>query len=319
MTPTILIAGATGNTGRGVVATLSHLHTTSHPLISTHRIIALTRSATSPTAQHLASLPGIEIIEKNWVDITPSWFLAQNVTRAFIASHSQPNQFAEESTFLVAALRAGVEYVVRISTMAPNVRADCPAFYPRSHWAIEALLSSPEFERMAWTSLQANLFSGFYLASAAAFIKEFRATGTQPGKLRLMASREAGVGAVDANEVGVFAAHLLGEADPAVHNGAKYVVNGPEDITGEQIVRLVEGRIGAKVEEENVVYKDLSFVDQLVAAAPHESASVISSMVYGAEAAWEGKCSASTTSKEVLELAPPRRTPAQVLKDMVGE
>jgi hypothetical protein len=32
-----------------------------------------TRSASSPTATHLSTLPSIEICEKNWVDITPAW------------------------------------------------------------------------------------------------------------------------------------------------------------------------------------------------------------------------------------------------------
>lgn len=41
-------------------------------------------------------------------------------------------------------------------------------------------------------------------------------------------------------DVGVSAGHLLSQDDPNVHNKAKYVLNGPEDITGEQIVGMVE-------------------------------------------------------------------------------
>jgi hypothetical protein len=46
------------------------------------------------------------------------------VKRAFIASLSEPTHFAEESTFLREALEAKVEYVVRISTTAANVKSD---------------------------------------------------------------------------------------------------------------------------------------------------------------------------------------------------
>jgi hypothetical protein len=35
----------------------------------------------------------------------------------------------------------------------------------------------------------------------------------------------------------------------AVHNKAKYVLNGPEDVTGRQIVKMVEQYIGTQVDQ----------------------------------------------------------------------
>lgn len=313
MAPTILIVGATGNTGRSVVETLSKLSKTSTTL-SGHRILALTRSSNSPVAQQLAKLPGVEVAEQNWVEITAAWLSEHEVIRAFIASHNQPSQFAEESTFHLAALEAGVKYVVRISTTAANVRPDCKAYYPRSHWAIEAMLSSSEFRGLQWTSLQPNVFTPLYLGTAAALIKQYRETGKQD-TLRLMASADAPVGIIDPYEVGVVAARLLSQEDTAAHNNARYVLNGPEDITGTQIVKMVEQHIGTRV--DNVSYKDMGFIDDMAAAAPQESKNVILSIKFAPETAWEGKCTASTTSKEVLELAAPMRTPADVLKSML--
>lgn len=314
MAPTILIVGATGNTGRSVVETLATLLQTSKTL-SAYKILALTRTLNSPPAQALAKLPAVDVAEQNWVEITADWLREHEVVRAFIAPHNQPNQFAEESTFHVAALKAGVEYVVRISTTAANVRPDCDAYYPRAHWAIEAMLSSPEFKGLQWTSLQPNIFSPLYLSTAAELIKQYRETGKQ-NTLRLMASTDAPVGIIDPYDVGVLAAHLLSQEDPAVHNNAKYVLNGPEDITGSQIVKMVEQYIGAQV--ENVSYKDMSFVDHM-AAATQGSKNVILSIKHAPETAWEGKCTASTTSKEILELAAPKRTPAEVLKTLLKE
>ncbi|KAF9737093.1 hypothetical protein PMIN04_003763 [Paraphaeosphaeria minitans] len=314
MSPSFLIVGATGNTGRSVAETLSKLLKTHH-IFAGYRIIALTRSASSPAAQQLARLPGVEVAELNWVDITSDWLREREVARAFIAPHNLPNQFAEESTFHLEALKAGVKYVVRISTTAANVRADCPAYYPRSHWAIEALLSSPEFSNLQWTSLQPNVFSTFYLSTAAELIKKFKKEGKQD-VLRLVASEDAPVGIIDADEVGTVAAHLLLQEDTAVHNKAKYVLNGPEDITGRQIVKMVEEQIGTNV--ENVSFKDMSFVEYM-AAASQESKSVIMSIQHAAETSWEGKCSASTTSKEILALAAPKRTPADVLKSLLEQ
>ncbi|KAK7420922.1 hypothetical protein QQX98_002486 [Neonectria punicea] len=314
MSPTILVVGATGNTGRSVVQTLSKLLTSNEVLLSGHRILALTRSLNGEAAQKLAQLPGVEVAKQNWVEITPDWLRQHNVVRAFIASHNQPNQFAEESTFHLAALQAGVEYVVRISTTAANVRPDCPAYYPRTHWAIEALLSSPEFECLHWTSLQPNIFSPFYLASAAELVKNYRTTGKQT-PLRLIASEDAPVSIVDADDVGTLAAHLLVEKDLAVHNKARYVVNGPEDIAGRQIVKMVEDLIGTQVED--VIYKDMSFAKQLASAAGGESRNVIMSIEHAAETAWDGQCTASTTSKEVLKLAAPKGTPSQAFKALL--
>jgi uncharacterized protein YbjT (DUF2867 family) len=314
MAPTILIVGATGNTGRNVVETLSKSLGT-NSTISGHRLLALTRSSSSSAAQKLAKLPGVEVAEQNWVEITADWLRDHEVVRAFIASHNEPNQFAEESTFHLAALRAGVKYVVRISTTAANVKPDCDAYYPRQHWAIETMLSSPEFQDLHWTSLQPNVFTNFWLTPAAELVKEYRKTGKQT-TLRLMASEDGPVGVIDPDEVGVFAAQLLLQKDTAVHNKAKYVLNGPEDITGKQIVELVEQYIGTKV--ENVSYKDMSFIDEWAAATP-QSKHLILSIKHAPVTSWDGKATASTTSKEVLELAAPKHTCAEIFKTMLEE
>ena len=266
MAPTFLVVGATGNTGQSVVETLSS-ELKNSSAFSNYSILAQTRSASSATAQRLAKLPNVSIVEKPWIEITPEWLREHEVSRAFVASHNEPVQFAEESSFLVAALRAGVEYVVRISTTAANVRADCDAYYPRTHWAIEAMLSSPEFKALQWTSLQPNVFTTFWLAPAAGLVKNYRETGKQE-TLRLMASEDAPVGVVEPSDVGGFAARLLLTKDVQKHNGAKYVMNGPEDITGKQVVEMVEKAIGEPVKD--VVFKDMSFLDAYVEGAASE-------------------------------------------------
>ncbi|KAI8654530.1 NmrA domain-containing protein [Fusarium keratoplasticum] len=313
MSPTILIAGATGNTGRNTTETLSRF-IDSKSFLSGYKILALTRSANGDAAKQLSKLPNVEVVEMAWTEVTADWLRKNNVVRAFIASHVLPTQFSEESTFHVAALKAGVKYVVRISTTAANVRPDSLAYYSRTHWAIESLLASPEFSAMQWTSLQPNAFTPLFLNTGVQFVKDFRETGKQ-GILRLMSNEDAPVAPIDANEVGAIAAHLLAEEDPSRHNKAKYVLNGPEDITGKQVVELVEQAIGTKV--ENVVYKDTSFIDHMVMAAPSEFQSIMKSIVHSLDASWEGKCSTSTTSKEMLELDLLKLTPAEAFKAFI--
>lgn len=67
MAPTILIAGATGNTGRSVVETLPKLLQGTE--LASYRILALTRSKDSAAAQNLATIPGVEVVEKNWTTL----------------------------------------------------------------------------------------------------------------------------------------------------------------------------------------------------------------------------------------------------------
>lgn len=316
MTPTILIVGATGNTGRGVTDALPALLKAS-PTLSNHRILALTRSASSDAARHLSQTPGITVVEQNWTEITADWLREQHVERAFIASHNAPNQFAEESAFHVAALRAGLDYVVRISTTVATIHPDFGSYYPRAHWAIEAMLSTPEFGALKWTSLQPNAFLDGYLAPAAQYVKTYQQTGTH-SKLSLMVAKDAPVAPNDPREVGAFAAQLLALGDPSPHSGARYVLNGPEDITGAQIVRLIEQHTGSKVEE--VEYQDLSFIGALVASGfggPGQSKTVMESIKYGLQTMWEGACNASTTSKEVVEIGAPKRTPAQMMEQLL--
>lgn len=313
MAPTILIAGATGNTGRNTTETLSRF-IDSKSFFSGYKILALTRSANGDAAKQLAKLPKVEVVEMAWTEVTADWLREKNVVRAFIASHMLPTQFSEESTFHVAALKAGVKYVVRISTTAANARPDSLAYYPRTHWAIENLLASPEFSAMQWTSLQPNAFIPLFLNTAVQFVKDFRETGKQ-GVLRLMSNEDAPVAPIDADEVGAIAAHLLAEEDPSRHNKAKYVLNGPEDITGKQVVELVEQAIGTNV--GNVVFKDTSFIDHMVMAAPLEFQGIMKSIVYSLDASWDGKCSTSTTSKEMLELGLLKLSPTEAFKAMI--
>lgn len=315
MAPSFLIVGATGNTGRSVVETLS-ADIKKNPTFANYKIIALTRSISSSVAQRLSKLPNVEFIEKNWVEITPEWLREHNVTRAFIASHNEPNHFVEEGTFHVAALRAGVEYVVRISTTAANVHPDFGAYYPRTHWAIEAMLSTPEFKALKWTSLQPNVFISYYVGTAIEFVKEFRKTGKQ-GTLSLMAAEDGPVAAIDPSDVGTFAARLLLTDDVSKHNNAKYELNGPQNMTGKQVVELVEKAIGEPVKD--VMYKDLRFLEDMADARKGESRNVITSIKYAPVTGWDGECTTATTSKEVLEIWPPQYNITEVFESMLKE
>lgn len=311
--PTILIIGGTGNTGRAVVETLPEILKQSKTL-SKHRILCVTRSVNNEIAKSFAKLPGVEMKEQNWVEIDAAWLKENNVERIFIASHNLPLQFAEETQLYVNCLRAGVKYVVRISTTSHCVRSDSIAYYQRAHWAIEAVLSSPPYEKLGWTSLQPNGFSTMLLWSAADFARTYRKTGKQPGALSMLASKDTPIGLVDPSEVGKAAAYLVGSDDFSAYNHKKLVINGPEAINGEQIVKVVEQCIGTKV--ENVKFLDMSIIKQhedSTKEGKHLVRYLVDAMIEQTEAGY----SDVPTSQEILDLCPPKRTASQVLKEMI--
>lgn len=312
MAPTILIVGATGNTGSGVVETLPHL-LSSKPASEHHRLLALTRSANSPSAKKIANIPGVSIEEKDWLDITTEWLRERNVVRLFIASHNEPSQFADEGQLLTNALQAGVKYVVRISTGAPLVVSNFPTYYPRTHWAIETMLSQPEFAAMHWTSLRPNLFLVLALSPVVSFIRHVQNTGQQE-TLRIVLDENAPTGVVDPFDVGVFAAQLLSQDDSTPFNQQRYTLNGPHDITGRNLVEMVEKEIGYKVHK--VTFRDSSWVD--VQAARSDRKNLMLSKQHVLEPLWRGHAKAETTSPEVLKLAPPKGTAETALRRLLA-
>jgi hypothetical protein len=175
------------------------------------------------------------------------------------------------------------------------------------------LLGQPEFKALHWTSLQPNLFTTMGLNATAEFMKEFKKTWKQ-GPLSMMMDASTPAGLIDPYDVGVTAAHLLAQEDTNPHNNAKHVLNGPEDVTGEQVVKMADQYTGESVKE--IRFKDVAFVDQM-AENFSESKNVICSINLAPVTTWEGKAKAETTSKEILDLYAPKWMAADVLTTLV--
>lgn len=255
--------------------------------------------------------------EKDWTTIDAAWLRSQGVARVYIASHNLPQQFVEESALHVALLHAGVKYVVRVSTNVEYVGPTNPVFYGRSHWAIENLLSQPDFQSLQWTSLQPNFSTASYLASAVDWIKAYQKTGKQE-TLAMIPAANAAVAMIDPEDVGNVGAHLLALEDPTPHHHARYVLSVPEDVTGKRIVELVAQYTGVKVQKAE--FEITSWLGDLVKAGVYPE-KVLLSILAGCEPLWQGECSlaGTPTSEEVIELAPPKPTVVDALKAMLEE
>ncbi|KAL7951706.1 hypothetical protein V8C42DRAFT_304948 [Trichoderma barbatum] len=314
MAPTILVIGATGNTGKGVVRGLSALLKSSN---TKYRVLALTRSLGNSVSKQLSEeVDGVEWQEKEWSHIDVEWLKSQEVVRAFIAPHILPHQYVDESNLYLALLQAGVKYVVRISTFVEYVYPTTASHYGRTHWAIENLLSQPEFAELQWTSLQPNFFTQYLLGPAIGWIAAYKQTGKQ-GVLPILSSEDTPAALIDPEDIGTFAAHLLALDDVSPHNHGKYVLQGPEDVTGRDIVKLVEDYIGTEVENVEYSSKDTYFN---AVRGMGISDRLIPAMFTTVEAMWAGKCARDyhPTSKEVIALAPPKTTAAETFEAMLA-
>lgn len=312
--PSFLIVGSTGNTGGGVVKTLASL-LPRHDRFANYRIIALTRNANGSTAQELARIDNVEVIEKDWTYIDAAWLQQHQVERLFIASHNGVTHFTDETLLLTRALEAGIKYLVRISTTKGNVSPTTQVFYGRNHWAIENLLSQPEFDDMKWTSLQPNGFTSLPIYGAVEWTKKFKETGKKE-RLDTMFDEKAGVALVDPEEVGIIAAHLLAETDVVPHAGQKYIIVGPSNISGKDVVKAIEKYAGTTVDD--VVYRDTAWVKNI--ADPIYPDYLLSSLALAPRSGYEGGCSTeqSPTSPEVLKLYQPRKSAADALESALS-
>lgn len=255
--------------------------------------------------------------EKDWTDTDIQWLKDNEIVRIFLASFNTMSAFALEANFLNNARLAGVKYIVRISTTPMNVSATTEVYYGRTHWAIENLLSQPEFKSLQWTSLQPQVFTNSYFTTCVSWLQNCKKTGKQE-PLGLMADESTPNAVLDPSDVGELGAHLLAQDDPSKHSGARYVINGPENITGKQMVEILEQHIGEKVQK--VTYNDMSFIDGLRQSGDMNEQAV-RSIALAPVPTWEGRGSveAMPTSEEVLELAPPRRGASRMLREMLNE
>lgn len=65
----------------------------------------------------------------------------------------------------------------------------------------------------------------------------------------MLSSADEAVAMTDREDVGTAGAHLLAHGDPSPHNHARYTLSGPEDVAGNDIVKLVGQYTNIKVDK----------------------------------------------------------------------
>jgi uncharacterized protein YbjT (DUF2867 family) len=300
----ILVIGATGNTGSSAVKHLSQIISSLPPLSKIpHRIIALTRTADSAAAKQLAQLKHVEVQEKDWPSINSAWLIEAKVTRVYLAPHNFPNQFVDESKFLIECKAAQIEYLVKLSTNMHYLTPNNSVYYGRAHWAIENLLEQNKFKQLNWTVLRANYFVGTLVIPTIEWLKKNKTNEPMP----MLLDEKAPVAIINPQDIGEAVAKLLTLDDPSTHFGKKYNLSGPEDVTGKDIVSILEQLTHQKLQ---VHYKDMDMFRTLRERGGYPE-SIWESVECGLqENLWAGasRLANTPTSPEILSLAPPHST-----------
>jgi uncharacterized protein YbjT (DUF2867 family) len=215
----ILITGATGSVGRGMIQQL---------LEAGEKVRALTRDLTR------ANLPdGVELVQGDLSlpeTLTPA---LKGVTAAFLfpVSGSAP-------AFLEAAKQSGVQKIVLLSSSSvqngiENHRAPIAAF----HAAVERAVEGSGIE---WTFLRPTYFAKNTLQWA----NQIRAGNSVRG-----AYGEAALAPIHEADIAAVAVEALRKDG---HVGAKYQLTGPQSLTQSELVEVIGRTIGRALRFEEI-------------------------------------------------------------------
>jgi len=158
----ILVVGATGKQGGAIIdALLSQSKTHNHPI----RILALTRNPSSPSAQHLAANPLIELIQGDPTSPSAIFTQASPIDALFcVTVHGKPGaEEAQAAGLIDASIAHGVRHFVfssadrggeKVSDVTPT-----PVPHIASKYRIEEYLKrAAAGTQMTWTMLRPVTF-----------------------------------------------------------------------------------------------------------------------------------------------------------------
>jgi uncharacterized protein YbjT (DUF2867 family) len=198
---TVLVTGATGNVGSQVVRELQVLR---EPV----------RAFVRDQARAAARLGDVDLAVGDFSDPDSLRRALAGVDRVFLSSADGPDKVAHEAAVVDAAAAAGVELVVKASTMMAEVGSPMKPL----DWNAR---SEEHLKRsgVPWVILA----SGFYMTNVLAAAQPIREQGILPAP-----AGDRAVAMIDPRDVAAVAVVVLtGDC----HEGRSYRLTGPEPIT----------------------------------------------------------------------------------------
>jgi len=219
--PRIIVTGATGKTGRLVVAEL---------LKAGYPVRAMVRREDARSAR-LRAL-GAEIAVAEMSDVERVAEALQDVQRAYYCPPFDPYMIQGAAAFAVAAQDARLEHIVGMTQWLAS--PSHPSLMTRQHWLVDRLFSM--IPGITHTIVNPGIFADAYL--------EMTGVAAQLGILPWIGggSRNAPPSNEDIARVAVAA--LM---DPARHAGRRYRPTGPQLLSAEDIAHAMGRAVGRSV------------------------------------------------------------------------
>jgi uncharacterized protein YbjT (DUF2867 family) len=215
----ILITGAGGLNGSELVRRLSAKGIPSRALV---RNLA--------KAQSLASLPNVELVVGDMARPDSLTEALRGVERAMLISSSDPAMLETQSSFIDAAKRAGVQHVVKLSGIIPEL--DSPFRFARMHAEIEQRL---EASGLAYTHLRAGEFMPSYFRQVPSIVAR--------GILALPMA-DARIASIDIGDIAEVAIAVLTTSG---HEGKIYPLTGPQSLTMGDVAEKLSAATGKTI------------------------------------------------------------------------
>jgi NAD(P)H dehydrogenase (quinone) len=221
MQPTILVTGATGNTGRAVVSELLHRGV---PV----RAMVRSRDARSAALQ----ARGAEVVVADIFDPDQLVAAMRGVQRAYYVPPYHPYVIQSAVAFAIAAREAKLEAIVQMSQWTSH--RNHPALMTRQTWLMDRMFA--EFRGIAHTILNPGLFADDFLRTIdSAALLGFFPLLSGNGRVAPVANEDIARTAV---------AVLMA---PERHDGKTYRPTGPQLLSGREMADIVATVVGHPV------------------------------------------------------------------------
>jgi uncharacterized protein YbjT (DUF2867 family) len=199
----ILVTGATGLTGSEIVRRLSNRGAPVRALVRT-----------ADKAAVLRALPHVEVVFGDLARPETLGPALAGIARAMLISSSDPAMLDVQSSFITAAVTAGVGHVVKLSGILPDIAS--PFRFARMHGEIEQRLAA---SGLTFTNLRAGEFMHAYFRQVPSIVAR--------GALFLPMA-DARIASIDIGDLAEVAVAVLTGTG---HDNATYPLTGPEALT----------------------------------------------------------------------------------------
>jgi uncharacterized protein YbjT (DUF2867 family) len=212
---TVLVTGATGNTGSALVELLVQRGV---------RVRAMVRAESG--VARFAGTP-VTTVVADFDDAAAVAGALAGVDRAYLVTPSSERAQAQQERFAELAAEAGVRHLVKLSQLAADEAS--PVRFLRYHAAVERRIRELG---IGWTFLRPNLYLQGLLLMAGSIREEGRFFAP---------IGDARVSAVDVRDIAEVAAAVLTGTG---HTGATYTITGPEAVTHTGIAAAIADATG---------------------------------------------------------------------------